>query len=302
MGFKIHDEKKKRLPMAPWLRQKITSSMNAYKTEGIVKEYGLNTVCEEAKCPNRFQCYTQHTATFLALGKACTRACSFCEIDFDKNPAPLDPEEPNKIAQSISLLKLKHAVITMVARDDLEDGGALQIKKIVQAIYKKNPQITTEILTSDFHQNQDALRCVMSAAPSIFNHNIETTKDLTPKVRHKATYQGSLKVLSFVKNHYNNVFVKSGIMLGFGESIDSVKKTIQDLYNAGCDIITIGQYLQPSQKKIKLKEYVKPEVFDLLKVYGEDLGVPFMHTGPFIRSSYNAGAVLDQLLQKKRHP
>lgn len=271
-----------------WLHRKLPIGSQIFKTNEIVQKHGLNTVCEEAKCPNRLECYTKKTATFLALGKQCTRNCGFCDIDFSKTPKAPDAEEPKKIALSVKELGLKHAVITMVARDDLPDEGAGHIARIIEEIRNENPDTTVEILTSDFSGNVKLLYIALDAEPEIFNHNIETVRELSPKVRHKAMYDRTLEVLKAAKSYGKSLYVKSGFMVGLGESKEQLKETIRDLKEAGCDIITIGQYLQASAKKLRVKEFVEPSRFKEYEEYGLSIGVKHMYCGPFVRSSYNA--------------
>ncbi len=271
-----------------WLHRKLPSGSEIFQTNAIVSKYRLNTVCEEAKCPNRLECYTKRTATFLALGKACTRNCGFCDIDFSKQPIAPAADEPERIALSVRDLGLRHAVITMVARDDLPDEGATHIAEIVRAIRKENPGTTVELLTSDFSGRTELLDIVLAEKPEIFNHNIETVRSFTPRVRHKAGYERTLSVLRHAKSTKLSHYVKSGIMLGFGEKDEEVRETIRELYEAGCDVITIGQYLQASSRKLLVKEFVSPERFKALEKYGHQLGVTHMYCGPFVRSSYNA--------------
>jgi lipoic acid synthetase len=271
-----------------WLHRKLPLGGQIFKTNAILDKYKLNTVCEEAKCPNRLECYTKKTATFLALGKECTRNCGFCSIDFSKTPKAPEVDEPQRIALSVRDLGLKHAVITMVARDDLPDQGAGQIAAIIHAIRAENPDTTIEVLTSDFSGNVKLLYIVLEAKPEIFNHNIETVRALSPRVRHKAEYDRTLTLLRAAKDSGNTVFVKSGIMVGLGETEAQVKETIHDLYQAGCDIITIGQYLQSTGTKLRVKEFVHPDQFKAYEEYGLQLGVRHMYCGPFVRSSYNA--------------
>lgn len=270
-----------------WLHRKLPQGGGSFQTNAILQKYGLKTVCEEAKCPNRLECYSKKTATFLALGKECTRNCGFCDIDFSKTPKPLDSEEPLKIALSVKELGLKHAVITMVARDDLEDKGSNQIAKIIHAIRAENPGITVEVLTSDFSGDVKLLYNVMDAQPEVFNHNIETVEELSPRIRHKASYERSLSVLQAAKESGKSIFVKSGIMVGLGETEAQVQKTIEDLAKF-CDIITIGQYLQASRIKLRVKNFVHPDQFKAYEEYGLSLGVKHVYAGPFVRSSYNA--------------
>ena len=292
--FNNHPEVKK-THFPKWLRRKLPEGGTLFQTGAIIEKYNLNTVCEEAKCPNRLECYSHQTATFLALGSACTRACGFCDIDFSKNPAPLDPLEPERIASSVKELNLAHVVITMVARDDLPDQGALQIGAIITETRKTSPSCTIEVLTSDFNGDMTALRSLLAFTPEIFNHNIETVRRLSPRVRHKATYDRTLSVLREAKESGLPRFVKSGIMVGLGETEEEVKETISDLYKAGCDIITIGQYLQASRKRLKVKAFITPEQFESYAEYGKSLGVKEMYCGPFIRSSYNAGKILEKI-------
>ncbi len=280
------EESKGRFPS--WLHRKLPVGGQIFKTNEIVEKYKLNTVCEEAKCPNRFECYTKKTATFLALGKACTRNCGFCDIDFTKTPKAPEEDEPLRIGLSVKELGLKHAVITMVARDDLPDYGAAHIAAIIRAIREHNTDTTVEVLTSDLSGDFNALDIVLQDKPEIFNHNIETVRALSPRVRHRADYDRTLAVLKHAKQSGHPIFVKSGIMLGLGETTQEVYQTIEDLYHAGCDIITMGQYLQPSKSKLLVKKFVTPEEFKDYEEFGLKLGVKFMYCGPFVRSSYNA--------------
>lgn len=280
-----------------WLHRDLPKGGNLFQTNEILRKYNLNTVCEEAKCPNRLECYNKKTATFLALGKECTRACGFCDIDFSKTPKPPEKDEPMRIAKSVRDLRLRHVVITMVARDDLEDQGASHIAAIIQEIKKEAPDSTIEVLTSDFSGNTTALDIVLKEKPEVFNHNIETIKRLSSRVRHKATYERTLEVLKYVKDSKLALFVKSGIMVGLGETPEEVKETIKDLYAAGCDIITIGHYLQASRLKIPVKRFITPEEFKKYEDYGHEIGVKHMYCGPFVRSSYNADLSLKTINQ-----
>ncbi len=280
------EEKMGRFPS--WLHRKLPLGGQIFQTNAILDKYRLNTVCEEAKCPNRLECYTKKTATFLALGKECTRNCGFCDIDFSKTPKAPEEDEPERIALSVRDLGLKHAVITMVARDDLPDQGAGQIAAIIRAIRGKNKGVTVEVLTSDFGGDVKLLYIVLEEGPEIFNHNIETVRSLSPRVRHKAQYDRTLHLLRSAKDSKKTVFVKSGIMVGLGETPQEVQETIQDLALAGCDIITIGQYLQASRTKLLVKEFIHPDQFKAYEDYGLSLGVKHIYSAPFVRSSYNA--------------
>jgi len=284
-----------------WLHRNLPKGGNLFKTNKIIDKYNLNTVCEEAKCPNRFECYTKKTATFLALGSACTRNCGFCDIDFTKTPKAPEVDEPKRIAASVKELGLKHVVITMVARDDLPDKGASQIAQIIDEVRNQNEGVTIEVLTSDFSGDLKSLDLVLEKKPEIFNHNIETVRALSPRVRHKAEYDRTLKILSHAKASTKTLFVKSGIMVGLGESEDQVKETILDLYNVGCDIITIGQYLQASRIKLRVKEFVHPDLFKVYEEYGHSIGIKYTYSGPFIRSSYNAHLVKEIAETRRLH-
>lgn len=274
-----------------WLHRKLPEGGVLAETKNVLQGQRLPTVCEEAKCPNLLECWSKKTATFLVMGKECTRSCGFCDIDFAKTPPPLEKDEPERVAASVELLGLEHVVITQVARDDLSDGGAEHLFRIVSAIRARRPKVTIELLTSDFEGNSQALDVVVQARPDIFNHNIETVASLTPKVRHRATYRRSLKVLSYVLPYVR--FVKSGLMLGLGEEEEEVKDALVDLKKAGVSIVTMGQYLQPNRKKLRVKSFVSPETFVKYKEMGHSLGIPYIYAGPFVRSSYNAKEVFE---------
>lgn len=279
-----------------WLHRKLPEGDALWNTGKILSENRLHTVCEEAKCPNLLECWSKKTATFLVMGKECTRSCGFCDIAFSKQPKPLDADEPERVAQSIAQLHLRHVVITMVARDDLPDGGASHLVAVMNKARALSPNITIEVLTTDFHGDYQALDIVLAAKPEIFNHNIETVRELSPRVRHTATYDRTLSTLAHARmSTYNpKLKVKSGIMVGLGETVDQVKSTIRDLSAAGCDIVTIGQYLQPNRNKLLVKSFVHPDQFKAYEEYGYEMGIKQMHCGPFVRSSYNA----DQFVEK----
>ncbi len=281
-----------------WLHRKLPKGNALWKTDEVLKGKRLNTVCEEASCPNLMECWTKKTATFLALGFECTRACGFCDIATSKTPPAADPNEPERIAESAKALGLKHVVVTMVARDDMPDGGAAHIAEIIRQVRIQSPESTIEVLTSDFAGNHDAWREVIAAKPDIFNYNIETVRELTPRVRHKATYERTLELLRFIKVIDPNMLTKSGLMLGLGESEAQVHQALADLLAAGVDIVTIGQYLQPNPRKLLVKAFITPEQFKQYEEYGLDLGISHVYSGPFVRSSYNA----DRVLEKVRQP
>lgn len=287
------EEKAVKLGRFPsWLHRKLPTGGNLFKTNAILDKYRLNTVCEEAKCPNRFECYSHKTATFLALGKECTRNCGFCDIDFSKTPKTPEADEPERIALSCKDLGLKHVVITMVARDDLADKGASHIAAIIRAVRQECQGVTMEVLTSDFSGDFEAIDTVLNEKPDVFNHNIETVRALTPRVRHRATYDRTLAVLRHAKESGKASFVKSGLMVGLGETEEEVLATIDDLHQAGCDVITIGQYLQADRRKLLVKAFITPEQFKQYEQYGLSVGVKQMVCGPFVRSSYHAHETL----------
>ncbi len=299
--FDTRPKKINRLPVNPetgtgrfpsWLHRKLPTTEEILQTKQLLGEKRLHTVCEEAKCPNLLECWSKKTATFLALGKQCTRACGFCDIAHSKTPMPLDENEPYAIVESVKALQLKHVVITQVARDDLEDGGAHHMGKIVDLLRQEVPQVRIELLTSDFEGNKNSWDHILEKKPDVFNTNIETVRSLSPKVRHKATYDRTLQFLSYVRDMKQNpLLIKSGLMVGLGETKEEVKETIADLYEAGCSIITIGQYLQASHKKLSVKEFVSLELFKEYEAFGKALGVAHMVCGPFVRSSYHADEV-----------
>jgi len=278
-----------------WLHRKLPKGGGLWKTGQAISGRRLHTVCEEAKCPNLFECWSRKTATFLAMGKECTRACGFCDIATSPTPPPLEEDEPQRIADSVQELGLKHVVITMVARDDVADGGGAHLSKIMRAIKEVNPTCTIEVLTSDLGGSVEGLEAVLAEAPTVFNHNVETVERLTPKVRHKATYRRSLDLLSQVKRDGRHRFLKSGIMVGLGEEVSEVETTLRDLKEVGCDIVTIGQYLQPNRKKLAVKSFVTPEQFKAYEDFGHEIGLPHVYSGPFIRSSYNADILINEL-------
>jgi len=285
-----------------WLHRKLPKGNTLWKTGKVLDENRLHTVCEEAKCPNLLECWSQRTATFLIMGKACTRACGFCDIDFTKTPQSLDPEEPLRVADSVKKLGLKHVVITMVARDDLHDQGAHHIVSCIEETRKTVPDCTIEVLTSDFFGDKSAIDNLLKGEPEIFNHNIETVRSLTPRVRHKATYERTLEVLSYAHSQKKGriQFIKSGLMVGLGESEEEVKETLEDLKAAGVDIVTIGQYLQANPKKLLVKDFIHPDQFKKYEDYGYSIGLKYMYCGPFVRSSYNANLVFQTLNQETK--
>lgn len=284
-----------------WLHRKMPRGIQIIETSEVLSNQRLPTVCEEARCPNLQECWSKNTATFLLMGKECTRNCGFCSIDFSKTPKPLEENEGERVAASVKGLRLKHVVLTMVARDDLPDGGASHFKKIIETIREENPDVTIETLSSDFNGNKEALKILLSVNPEVFNYNIETVRSLTPRVRHKATYERTLEILSFVKTNKENAstLIKSGLMVGLGETKEEVFETLNDLKQAGCDIVTIGQYLQSDPKKLLVKSFIHPDVFKEYELFGTKIGIPHVYSAPFVRSSYNADLVFEKTSKKK---
>jgi lipoyl synthase len=273
-----------------WLHRKLPEGGDLWKTRRAVDGNHLPTVCEEARCPNLSQCWSRGTATFLVMGSECTRACGFCDIDFAKTPKPLELDEPERVADSVAKLGLKHVVITMVARDDQPDGGAAHLAAIQRQIKANCPGVTIELLTFDFNGDTDALDTVLAEEPTVFNHNLETVRSLTPRVRHKATYDRSLSLLQYASG--KTPYLKSGLMVGLGETEAQVHEALRDLNNARVNIVTMGQYLQPNMRKLLVKSFVTPEQFKSYEHYGRSIGIPNMYCGPFVRSSYNADLLI----------
>lgn len=268
-----------------WLKIKIPKGTNYSKLKGIVAENGLHTICSSGQCPNMGECWGAGTATFMIAGEICTRSCKFCATQSGK-PLPLDPEESSKIAQSIHLMNLRHAVITSVDRDDLIDGGAAHWVKTICEIKKVNPGITIEVLIPDFDNRKELINLIANAGPDIISHNLETVERLTPLVRSRAKYQTSLNVIQKISE--TGKVSKSGIMLGLGETRDEILKTMDDLIKRGCEIFTMGQYLQPSKAHLEVADYIHPDEFSLLKEEGLERGFRIVESAPLVRSSYHA--------------
>ncbi|TAL27506.1 MAG: lipoyl synthase [Nitrospirae bacterium] len=272
-----------RLP--EWI--KVKSFTGLHNTKSILRNYGLSTVCEEARCPNAGECFSKPTATFMILGSACTRNCSFCSV-VSSMPAPPDEDEPERVALAAKEMGLKYVVITSVTRDDLEDGGAGHFAKTIKAVRKHLPETKIEVLTPDFKGNYDALKTVLDSKPDVYNHNVETVPRLYTYVRPQANYATSLKVLKNAKNISPAITTKSGFMVGFGETFNEVINVLKDIKDAGCDTVTIGQYLRPSKKNLPVREYVRPEMFNVYKEIALDLGFRHAASAPLVRSSMNA--------------
>lgn len=274
-----------------WLRVKAPQWERVGSVKEILRDLELNTVCEEASCPNIGECFNHGTATFLIMGPACTRACPYCDIDFEKKPKPLDSTEPTRLAEAVRRMRLNHVVITSVNRDDLSDGGATQFVRCIEAIRAVSPNTTIEVLIPDLCGNWPALATILTAAPDVLNHNTETVPRLYRRVRPQGDYARSLELLQQTRRLNARVYTKSGIMVGLGETDDEVRQTMRDLRTVECDIITIGQYLQPSQKHLGVQTFVTPEQFDAWREYGEALGFLQVVSSPLTRSSYHAEQV-----------
>ena len=271
----------------PWLKVRLKTGPNYLELKSLMRKMSLNTVCEEANCPNIFECWQNRTATFMILGDVCTRACRFCAVTSGK-PTWNDPLEPERVARAVEKMRLSHVVITSVARDDLPDGGASAFAQTITRTRDRNPDTRIEVLIPDFAGSESSLDTVLAAEPDILNHNIETVARLQKAVRSRATYERSLRLLERAKAKAPDKLTKSGIMLGVGEETDEVLQTMNDLRGVGCDILTIGQYLRPSDSHLPISRYYTPDEFAELKEEGERMGFRHVESGPLVRSSYHA--------------
>ncbi len=299
-----------------WLRRPIGKASDISTVQRIIKQRQIHTICEEGRCPNRGECYAQQTATFLLMGPTCTRACAFCQVDKGHAPMPLDPDEPQKVADAVGLLGLRYVVLTSVARDDLADGGAGWFVATMEAIRAVNPDTQIEVLTPDFWGNysfeslsgknrdievpyrvlpslrdlqQERVRVVVGAKPACYNHNVETVPRLQGRVRRGAKYDRSLDVLRFVKEFDSSIPTKSGLMLGHGETESEIIETLRDLRAVGCDRVTLGQYMRPSLEHLPVQKYWTPAEFEQLGDRAREMGFSHVRSGPLVRSSYHAG-------------
>ena len=275
---------RERLP--EFLKRPIIDTEKTRNVRKILKVNYLNTVCENARCPNKNECYTKNTATFLIMGNNCTRNCRYCNISCAK-PEPLDPQEPLHIARAVKNLGLKYAVITSVTRDDLSDGGAEHFANCIYEIRKLCPDTKIEILTPDFKGNEKALDTIIKAHPDVFNHNIEAVREIFKTARPQGNYQTSLDVLKYIKQN-SDIPTKSGLMIGLGETFEQIENTLKDLKDVGCDILTIGQYIQPSKQHLPVSKYYTPDEYEQLKALANKIGITRHQIGPLVRSSYNA--------------
>lgn len=268
-----------------WLKIKLPKGESFTQVKKTIAANNLNTICTSGDCPNLGECWTAGTATFMILGEICTRACKFCAVKTGR-PLPVDWDEPKKLAESIKLLKLKHAVITSVDRDDLEDGGASFWAETIREIKRVNPDTTVEVLIPDFDGREDLIQLVIDAKPDIISHNLETVRRITPDIRTKAKYDTSLKTLAYIAK--SPVRSKSGIMLGIGETREEILETMDDLRSIACEVMTIGQYLQAARNNMEVLEYIRPEVFKEYEKLGLQKGFRYVESGPLVRSSYHA--------------
>ncbi len=277
-----------RLP--DWIKVRYRADIHG--TKHLLRRHGLSTVCEEARCPNRGECFSRPTATFMILGSGCTRNCGFCSVD-PSGPEPVDETEPGRVASAAAELGLKYVVVTSVTRDDLADGGAGHFAKTIASIRRRLPSAKIEVLTPDFRGDADALKTVLDALPDVFNHNVETVQRLYPAVRPGADYSRSLGLLRAAAGIAPGIPTKSGFMLGLGETTEEISRLLADLRLAGCSCVTIGQYLRPSRKNLPVVEYIAPEVFERLRLEALEMGFASVASGPLVRSSMNAAEIYE---------
>ncbi len=282
------------LKKPPWLKKRIPPLQNIQKVRSILEQTNLHTVCQEARCPNLGECFAKGTATFLILGRVCTRDCGFCAVEHG-TPGSLNEAEPERVARAARNMGLHYVVITSVTRDDLRDGGASSFAKTIRATRKINPKIKVEVLVPDFKGDQDSLKIVLMERPEILNHNIETILRLYPRVRPLADYERSLSLLRTSKNDYPHIATKSGFMLGLGETREEVLELLRDLREAGCDFLTIGQYLQPRPDRLPVVRFIPPEEFEEYKRVGGKMGFKAVASGPFVRSSFDAAQMYENM-------
>ena len=280
-------ENSNRIRKPAWLRQKLPVGAAYEHVRAMLKENRLHTVCQEAKCPNMWQCFSRHTSTFLIMGSRCTRNCRFCSVEHGP-PVPPDPEEPARVAEAVKNMGLEYAVITSVTRDDLPDGGAQFFAQTVHEIHNALPDAQAEVLIPDFQGNANALHMVMNSGVAVLNHNLETVPRLYPSVRPDAIYRRSLDLLSQAKKYNAAIATKSGLMLGLGETSDEIRLTLEDLRDSGCDLLTLGQYLQPSASHLPVERFVHPDEFEMWRQTALEMGFAGVASGPFVLSSYKA--------------
>jgi lipoic acid synthetase len=271
-----------------WIKVRLPSNPVFWSTKEVVADLRLHTVCEEAQCPNRWECWSQGTATFMIAGERCTRACGFCAVTTAR-PFALEVDEPQRVAEAVQRMKLKHVVVTAVARDDLQDGGAEHFARTIKAIRDQDPSVVIEVLTPDFNGREESIRMVLDAGPEVFNHNLETVERLSPVVRSRAKYRLSLQVLKRARELSPRTVTKSGIMLGLGETETELFQSLDDLREAGVRVLTLGQYLRPTPQHLPVVNYIHPDQFHAYKAVALGKGFEHVSSGPLVRSSYHAG-------------
>ena len=284
--FKQDPVRSRRLP--DWLKMDLAAGHEAPRTDALMKEFGLHTICESGRCPNRNECYSQKTATFMILGDICTRSCRFCSVSTGR-PEALDREEPRRLADAVKILGLRHVVVTSVNRDDLADEGAGHFVEVIRQLKAQSPGVIVEILTPDFRRTQPkAVRMILNEGPDVFNHNVETVPGIYRRVRPQGDYRRSLELFREIQRAGDAVLTKSGLMLGLGESREEVMEVLRDLRDAGCEFLTLGQYLQSSALGLPVEEYIRPEIFLDYNKQALDMGFAWVESAPFVRSSFHA--------------
>ncbi len=282
-----HRKTETRVPKPRWLKRSLPTGADYEKVRKMLKESKLHTVCQEARCPNLWECFSRHTATFLIMGSRCTRNCRFCAVAHGPSEPP-DPGEPERVAEAVQRMELDYVVVTSVNRDDLPDGGAVFFAETIKEIRKKVPGVLVEVLIPDFQGDEDALRTVLEVRPNVLNHNIETVSRLYPSVRPDAVYRRSLELLERARKYDSGAITKSGLMLGLGESSEEIRNALQDLLNVNCRVLTLGQYLQPTKENLPVKRFIHPDEFDNWRQTALKMGFSEVASGPFVRSSYHA--------------
>jgi lipoic acid synthetase len=285
-----------------WLRRRLPTGPEYEQVRALIEKGQLHTVCQEAACPNQFECFSNHTATFLIMGDRCTRNCRFCNVKSGGAPVPLDADEPTRVAEAVEQLNLRYVVITSVTRDDLPDGGAGHFAATIHEVRKRRPDSMIEVLVPDFMGDTAALRTVLDAGPHVLNHNIETVARLYPQVRPQAVYRRSLALLEAVSRYRPTIPPKSGLMVGLGETLQEIRQTLTDLHQSGCRFLTIGQYLQPTTDHLPVRSYVTPEAFEQLGDTARGMGFEAVASGPFVRSSYHAREMYCQQTSRDAQP
>jgi len=283
-----------RTRMPRWFHRPVLAGGDLREVEGLLRDLRLNTVCRSAKCPNRMECFSRRTATFMILGGTCTRDCSFCGVPKGV-PDPLDPEEPVRVATAAAALGLSHVVVTSVTRDDLPDGGAAHFAATVRELRERLPEATVEVLVPDFRGRLQSLETVLRERPEVLNHNLETVEELYPRVRPRADYRRSLRLLEATRERCPEVRTKSGLMVGLGETREQLRRLFRDLAAVGCDMLTIGQYLRPGREQLEVERFLSPEEFAELKGEAEEAGIPVVVSAPLVRSSYRARELMEDI-------